>query len=62
MMQADREFIDILGRMRSGACSSQDLQELEAQCSRPLNLSDGIHPTVVCLYSSALPAMGAQRK
>ena len=48
-MQADRDFIDILARMRSGACTPQDLQELEASCSRPLDLSDGILPTMVRL-------------
>ena len=45
--QADRDFIDILARMRSGACSSEDLRELEARCSGSLDLSDGILPTMV---------------
>ncbi len=50
-MQADRDFIDILARMRSGACTSQDLRELETSCSRSLDLSDGILPTMVSLHT-----------
>ena len=53
--QADRDFIDILARMRTGACSSVDLRELEARCSRCLDLSDGILPTMVRRYKPAVP-------
>lgn len=53
-MQADKDFIDILARMRSGASTTKDLQELEASCNRPLDLSDGILPTMVRLCTFSL--------
>ena len=43
------DFVDTLAKIRTGSCSTGDLQSLEAACSRPLDLSDGILPTVVCL-------------
>lgn len=48
-VQADIDFVDTLAKIRTGSCSTGDLQSLEAACSRPLDLSDGILPTVVCL-------------
>ncbi|CAL5220858.1 g2943 [Coccomyxa viridis] len=59
--QADRDFIDILARMRSGACTSQDLRELEAGCSRSLDLSDGILPTMLFTHCEDVEAVNAQR-
>lgn len=47
MLQADRNFVDALARIRSGSCSPSNLQDLTSQCSGPLDLSDGILPTVV---------------
>ena len=56
-MQADRGFTDILARVRSGACTAEDLRELGATCSRPLDLSDGILPTMVLCASHLLCTM-----
>ena len=46
--QADREFVDTLAAIRGGACSPEVLALLTARCSRPLDTSDGILPTMVC--------------
>ena len=48
LVQADTDFIDALAHIRSGKCGVDQLQDLEAQCSSSLDISDGILPTVVC--------------
>ena len=46
-VQADKDFVDTLAHIRSGMCSLEKVQDLEAQCSCSLDMSDGILPTVV---------------
>ena len=58
-MQADKDFIDTLAHIRSGKCSVDQLQDLEAQCSSSLDISDGILPTVV---SHSEPGQAIQQR
>ena len=40
-------FTSMLADIRSGHCPAQTLKELQTSCCRPLETSDGIHPTQV---------------
>ena len=49
VIQADREFVDILASIRAGRCSPEGstVQQLQGRCGQPLDTSDGILPTKV---------------
>ena len=49
LVQADAEFVDMLGSIRSGRCSPQGgvVEQLQGRCSQALDTSDGILPTKV---------------
>lgn len=50
--QADRDFVDILAAVRSGSASLDTLNSLRERCSRPLQLDDGILPTMVANHEA----------
>ncbi|KAL4856085.1 ATP-dependent DNA helicase PIF1 [Chlorella vulgaris] len=43
--QADLEFVELLGKIRAGACPQDMLSKLLRTCQRPLPAEDGILPT-----------------
>lgn len=55
--QSDLYFIDVLGEVRSGKLSSQELAAKLDSCFRPLNTDDGILPTKLFTHRADVDAI-----
>lgn len=57
--QSDREFVELLAKIRAGTCPQDRISSLLATCQRPLPIDDGILPTQ--LYTHRCGRCGAGR-
>ncbi|GAB4815472.1 hypothetical protein N2152v2_002518 [Parachlorella kessleri] len=59
--QSDREFVDLLAKVRGGACPEAVLRTLLAACRRPLATEDGILPTKLYTHREDVDKINAQQ-
>eukprot|EP00887_Chlorella_sp_A99_P003493 scaffold7.g3493.t1 len=58
--RTDLEFVEMLGRIRAGACPPATLRALLDACARPLPADDGILPTKLYTHRKDVDAVNAQ--
>ncbi|KAL4434118.1 hypothetical protein ABPG75_000559 [Micractinium tetrahymenae] len=59
--QSDREFVELLARIRAGTCPQDKISALLATCQRPLPTADGILPTQLYTHREDVDAINAQQ-
>ncbi|PSC73053.1 ATP-dependent DNA helicase PIF1 [Micractinium conductrix] len=59
--QSDNEFVDLLGKIRSGSCPQDKVSQLLKTCARPLPTDDGILPTKLFTHREDVDLINAQQ-